>query len=332
MKKKKQMSHKRNNPWSHLKRPEKDISVRLVDPEHDFDLYWATDSAGDYLFVWRYTDLQSKAPKEALPNLSRMVLSHIQDGNNAGRYVLKLIGKEDWEIFMTLCSDLVEATRKAESQAAALEVFLRRVDRWQNFLRKKRPSILNESIIKGLIGELHFLFYHLNAEIGLDAAVNAWGGPFGTPQDFCHGPNAFEVKCQSGGSSPSVRITSAEQLTPQVEHLFLNVLTLSPCGEDEEKAVTLPTLIGKIRNKLIQQSSEALEKFSDALIEIGYIDSPDYDCFSYILVSESSYRVVEGFPRITTDKINPALSHVTYTIPLSACSEFEEDSQLSEIL
>lgn len=326
------MSHERNNPWSHLKRPVKDLSIRLVDPDHDLDLFWATDNAGDYLFVWRYKGLKSKYPQGALPSLSGMMLNHIQDSEDSGRYVLRLIGKEDWEIFMTLCSDIVEAMRRAESETSALEIFLRRMDRWQNFLRRKRPSILNESIIKGLIGELHFLFYRLNPELGLDDAVNAWGGPFGTPQDFCHGANAFEVKCQSGGSSPSVRITSAEQLTPQVEKLYLYVLTMSQCSDDEEKALTLPKLIEKVRSKLIQQSSEALEKFSDALIEIGYIDSPEYDRFSYILVSESTYRVTDEFPQITTDMISPALSRVSYSIPLSACSEFEEDSQLSEIL
>jgi hypothetical protein len=326
------MMSSRNNPWSHLKRPVKDLSIRLVDPDHTLDLFWATDNAGDYLFVWRYKGLTNKSPKGALPSLSGMMLNHVQDTDNAGRYVLRLIGKEDWEIFMTLCSDLVEAMRRAESEIGALEIFLRRMDRWQNFLRRKRPTILNESIVKGLIGELHFLFYRLNPEIGLDAAVNAWGGPFGTPQDFCHGENAFEVKCQSGGSSPSVRITSAEQLTPQVENLYLYVLTMSQCSEDEDKALTLPGLIDKIRNKLIHQSSEALEKFSDALIEIGYIDSPEYDRFCYILVSESTYRVTDGFPRITTDIISPALSRVSYSIPLSACSEFEENSQLNELL
>lgn len=326
------MSHERSNPWSHLKRPEKDLSIRLVDPDHTLDLFWATDNAGDYLFVWRYNALKSKAPKSALPSLSGVILNHIQDKEGAGRYVLRLIGKEDWEIFMTLCSDLVEAMRRAESEVAALEIFLRRMDRWQNFLRRKRPAILSESTIKGLIGELHFLFYRLNPEIGLEAAVNSWGGPFGTPQDFCHGQNAFEVKCQSGGSSPSVRITSAEQLTPQVENLYLYVLTMSQCGEDEEKALTIPALVEKIRNKLIQQSSEALEKFSDALIEIGYIDSPEYDRFCYILVGESTYSVIDGFPRITADMINPVLTRVSYTIPLSACTEYEEDSQLNELL
>lgn len=326
------MSHDRNNPWSYLKRPEKDLSVRLVDPDHTLDLFWATDNAGDYLFVWRYNQLKNNSKQGALPNLSGMKLNHIQDREDVGRYVLRLVGKEDWEIFMTLCSDLVEAMRRAEAEIEALQIFLRRMDRWQTFLSKRRPSILNESTIKGLIGELHFLFYRLNAEIGLDAAVNAWGGPFGTPQDFCHGANAFEVKCQSGGSSPSIRITSAEQLTPQVENLFLYVLTMAPCSEDDTKALTLPILIEKIRTKLIQQSSEGLEKFSDALIEIGYIDSSEYDRFSYILITESTYRVTDPFPRITTNMINPVLDRISYSIPLSACSEFEETTQLGEIL
>jgi hypothetical protein len=94
----------------------------------------------------------------------------------------------------------------------------------------------------------------------------------------------------------------------------------------------LPGLIDKIRNKLIQLSSESLEKFSDALIEIGYIDSTEYDRFIYSLVGEKIYRVADGFPRITTDIISPVLARVSYSIPLSACSEFGEENQLNEIL
>ena len=112
--------------------------------------------------------------------------------------------KEDgnWEIFLSLCNDLIQATRQTDDTSSAVKAILRRLTRWQEFLKKSRINVLSEEEIKGLIGELIFIKNHLIPAFGNDQAIKYWQGPEGLPQDFNVNDSAIEVKCQNGATSP----------------------------------------------------------------------------------------------------------------------------------
>ncbi|MDF7806096.1 PD-(D/E)XK motif protein [Pontiellaceae bacterium B12219] len=311
-----------NNPWHEISPPKDDISARLIDYAHPLGLYWARDHFGKYLFICE-TDENGKVKKTDIPELAGIVADFITL-NGKTRLVLMLNEQSNWEIFHALCTDIVEATRKIEGSSAAFTIILRRLNRWHDFLKKIKADILPEEQIKGLIGELLFIRNHLAPVYGYVDAVNFWVGPEDAPQDFNVNDAAVEVKCQGGTTQPYVKISSVEQLSPQLPYMFLYVVTLGKTTADHQDAVNLPMLVKLIRNELELASSQQAERFSDLLFGLGYVDSQKYQNFNYILTEEIMFEVKDEFPRIDAGTIHEGITKLRYNISLSECLPYEK--------
>ncbi len=312
-----------NNPWDQIVQPSKDVSARRVDHTHRLDLFWARDHLGRYLFIYEFST-QEAVPKIELPDLVGIQTAYIasNEGTLENRLVLILNEQSNWELFLSLCMDLVQATRQTKTSASAIQAILRRLARWHDFLKKNRSDLLTEEKIKGLIGELLFIRDCLIPDFGAGQSIQFWLGPEGYPQDFNVNSSAIEVKCQSGASSPSVKITSAEQLCPQLPEMYLFVVTLGKSTPDTEGAINLPSLVSQIKDTLESETSSQIERFNDLLYMIGYIDSDRYLDYSYILTGKKMFLVREGFPRICTDDIHHGIVKLSYNISLSECEPF----------
>ena len=166
-----------------------------------------------YLFVCKLTDDCKLPPK--YPSLLGIEVTSIEDTK---QLVLSLKNPSDWELFFSLCNDIISATRILKP-SAVVPVIFRRIERWREFLKQDKDKLLAERVIKGLIGELIYLNDHLAKKYGAAQAVDFWTGPEGSPQDFNVQSAAIEVKCQIGTSSPKVKISSAVQLCGQLDEL-----------------------------------------------------------------------------------------------------------------
>lgn len=144
-----------NNPWSAIEKPSSDFNVRLVDEAHPLKLFWGVDTQRRYLFAYDAT-VTCLPEKKALPRLSGIELYVVPQGAR-GKLVLVLQDNANWELFYALCSDLVRATGDVKDESAAAIVIIRRLQRWQELLRRTRPRTLSPEEIKGLMGELLFL-------------------------------------------------------------------------------------------------------------------------------------------------------------------------------
>lgn len=315
---------KMNNPWSVITPPSKDVSARRVDHTHVLDLFWARDHRGRYLFIYEFA-LVDEILRINLPDLVGIQTAYVPASEHitVNRLVLLLKEQGNWEIFLSLCNDLVQATRQVKNSSAAVQAILRRLVRWQDFLKKNRDDSLTEESIKGLIGELLFIRNYLVPAFGASQAIKFWQGPEGLPQDFNVNSSAIEVKCQSGASLPYVRITSVDQLCPQLPEMYLFVVTLGKTKPEAEDAINLPGLVSNIRTSLELDSSSQIERFNDLLHMLGYLDSERYLAFSYVLVGEKMFQVKEGFPRICSKDIHPGIEYLSYSISLAECDPFE---------
>lgn len=308
-----------NNPWEEIRTPSHDVSARRADHTHPLDIFWARDQMGRYLFLCEF-DPVTVLP-ERLPRLKGIDVVKTHEGN---RLVLVLKERGDWEIFLSLCSDILSATRTID-RVSSVSVILRRLERWREFLKQDRPRLLTEEKIKGLVGELLFMRNHLLPKFGVIQSVQFWIGPEGNPQDFNVNDSAIEVKCQLGSTAPKIRITSAEQLCPQLPDMFLFVVTLGKTEPGTTDAICLPDLVGNIRGQLEKESQiQQLERFNDLLIEVGYVDNDDYHEFSYLLADEKMFHVKDGFPKICPEFFCEGIDRVSYDISLSACEAFRE--------
>lgn len=309
------------NPWSGIEKPSTDFNVRLVGENHPLRLFWGRDTMGRYLFVYD-TSAANIPDRVILPNLTGIGLQAARSGEN-GKLVLRLNETSNWELFHALCSDLVRATINVNDGPNAFAIIVRRLDRWQDLLRKARVGILPLEAIKGLIGELLFLSDQIAPRFGWDYAVSFWKGPEGCPQDFAVHQTAIEVKCQAGSSKPQVRITSAEQLEPQLPEGYLVVYTIATADEFETHAFTLNELVRRIRSSLESESHTARERFEDLLYGSGYMTREEYDQNRFCPLATKSYKLSEEFPRISASRLSPGIENVSYTLNLGDCADFE---------
>jgi len=313
-----------NNPWEQITSPTKDVSALRVNSEHPLDLFWAKDHLGRYLFVYEYP-INSEVMIKDPPDLIGVETISMSANSVTTRLVLILKEKTNWELFFALCNDLFMATMSIQTPKAGSTTILHRLNRWQNFLKKKRLDILSEEKIKGLIGELLFLNKHLIPKFGSTDAVKFWLGPEGAPQDFIVNENAIEVKCQIGGTTPNVKISSADQLFAQLPKLFLFVVTLGKTTKDNKNAINLPSIIADILKLLEQESSLSLNYFQDQLMEVGYYYSEKYLEYNYLLSEEHAYEVCGDFPRICPCDLKAGILRLIYNINLADCNPYEID-------
>lgn len=310
------------NPWDAIKTPSKDVSALRISSEHPLELFWAKDHLGRYLLIYEYPSNSNIVIKDP-PELEGVETISHQANNTTSRLILVLKDKVDWELFYSLCNDLLTATAKTNRPETASAVILTRLRRWHNFLKKKRPEILPEEKIKGLIGELILLKNHLIPKYGCSASVKFWQGPEGAPQDFNINQTAIEVKCQMGGTTPNIKISSADQLFTQLPELFLFVITMGKSDEENKESINLNDLVNHIQRLLENESSPSIDRFQDLLMEAGYIYNEKYNDYNYIISEVQVFKVIENFPRICPSDIKPGIIKINYNISIADCAPFE---------
>ena len=309
------------NPWQEIEIPESDFNVRLVGEKHPLRLYWGRDMQGRYLFIYE-TAIGILPDRKSIPKLSGISVAVAHSVSDI-RLILILNDKVNWELFLSLCDDLVRATSSIDEDEQGSAIFLRRLSRWQEFLKRERPAILSNEAIKGLIGELLFLSEIVAKSFNWIDAILFWKGPEDAPQDFAVHDTAVEVKCQSGSSKSCVRINSAEQLVPQLPKGFLVVYTLASADLGYPNAFSLNKLVERIRTCLQSESEDTKERFEDLLFLSGYVTREEYDDKYFICVDLNCYEIREGFPRIALSDIPSGIDHLSYTLTLESCRSFQ---------
>jgi hypothetical protein len=314
------------NPWSTIAKPTSELNVRLVSDQHPLTLFWGVDVRGRYLFVVE-TATDAMPDRRSLPELAGIRLASTEaDGRS--RLMLLLNETQNWELFLSLCNDLVRASSAGSGDASAMAILIRRLQRWHEFLRRQRSPILPLEGIKGLIGELLFLADTLAPRFGWDAAVAFWKGPEEAPQDFAVHETAVEVKCQSGSSKPWVRISSVDQLNPQLPKAYLVVHTLASADSDDVGAFTLNGLAERVREALEGATESTRERYENLLFLAGYLPSEHYDGFVFQRIATRSFRIADGFPRLAAAGVPEGIDRITYQLSLDACAPFEAPLQL----
>lgn len=302
----------RDNPWKVLPAGTAGtLSVLRIPEATALEAFWARKPDGRLALLvtlQRVDDVPVELP--ALRGVEILVIP-------SERQLQLVLGSTgDWEMFHALSLDLLSASNAGRDEPEALQLMIARLRRWQRLLSKGGGKLLDEREVRGLIGELLFLRDRLLPLAGA-AAVACWQGPMGLPQDFIYEGRLIEVKTYAAGSSPSVRIASAEQLTSVDAPLFLHLV----CLVRQEGALTLPAIVDEVR-ALIAGCPAHAEAFDDRLLSLGYIDLPEYRSMAYAPTSVSDYEVRDGFPRLTVQDVPAGVDDVSYSILLGHLGPF----------
>ena len=308
------------NPWSTIEDCALTGAVRArrVSADHPVDLFWAKDATGAFCFI---ADNISCDRNVKLPQLFgiEMILA---DGSNAGfmRIVMKLRNVEWWQVFYTLCCDIIDVSMP-ELPEKFLKVLLGRLVKWQAMLRLLSEERMSQQAVQGLWGELMFMYKHLAPTLGWRSAVEAWEGPCGHPQDFSVGEEPVEVKTLQNTARMEVKISSLDQLDAIGGKMFLHVTVVGLSHDEDNTAMSLNELVDCIKNDLGSDAT-IRDEFDERLAKAGYVFDQEYDRPRFFIVEEYTYEVREGFPRICKSRLPVGVESGTYTIFLGNSKEF----------
>lgn len=228
------------------------------------------------------------------------------------------------DLFDTLVTDVAKAAADGVDKADVAARVTDRVRRWQIFLRGNSNGLTPERQ-RGLFGELFFLRSILLGAVPTLAAVQAWVGPSGAPQDFSFGEAAVEVKTTTGAQPQQLRIASERQLdTTALKHLAVYQLSLDA---RDGAGQSLPDLVAEVRKRLKDQPASDL--FGDRLFDAGYLDAQAVQYRTgYTVRAAGIFLVGDNFPRLVEADCPEGVGDVVYSISVSALGPFAVDASV----
>lgn len=312
-----------SGPWSGLAFDE----ARRVDKRGRHDFFWAVVENDNVALALALPEGTERILP--LPRIRSLDIGYRKLGARDA-LIVGLRDPEQTDLFANLCLDIVSAGELGGTPDEALDRAVRRTLRWHHLLRGGSSDRLSVEEQRGLIGELQFLQL-LCAQIGAEAAIEAWRGPEDGAKDFeLHGM-CVEVKARRGAARPHVQISSEDQLADVAgAEVFLLVHDVDAAVKPE--GMTLTDHVQVVEDIYRYASMSAYGTWERLLASTGFNWEHDYSDRRWTVGKRSTFRVDEGFPRISAPVATGVLN-VRYSVALDACAGFliEDEAFLAEL-
>lgn len=301
-----------HNKWNSA--PSSDAAYQRVDDEHILDIYLGkdTNNSRELLII---SDIE---PAKMRSSKSIEILKGVRKDNRWATQI-KLLKKEQEEVFTHLCWDLIEYSRSAKNKTIGFKIVIARFLKWQKLMEDGNELLPNE-VIKGIIGELLYAKNILKKRYNYDAIFSAWIGPDGADKDFVFEETWAEIKAIKIGRSV-ITISSMEQLSSKNEGVLV-VAMVDNTSSADVNGFSIASLINEFRN-MLSASPSALFDYESKLLQLGYIDRKEYYDRYYVFYGFRFYRVGEEFPKLQRETVPNEIVKVKYDIALSEIKEFE---------
>ncbi|WP_339844748.1 PD-(D/E)XK motif protein [uncultured Dokdonia sp.] len=185
------------------------------------------------------------------------------------------------------------------------------INKWYFFFEKDRNVDLNESDIKGLIGEL-LLIKNLSSKISYKETIKAWHGPESGLRDFNFTTFDIEVKTSSKEIGHVHTINGQIQL--KTEDIILYVYSVSLKKSDSENSITIKKLIDSICLE-IGDDAFLLNDFFEKLEKVNVLvpQAENYNHFAYELNNILTIKInKENLDRFLIENENTRISNLKY--------------------
>ena len=215
--------------------------------------------------------------------------------------------------FAKFCEDvLVELGREKNVEDAVYKTCFR----WKRFWEAPYEDSFSENQIKGLFGELVFIYDFLRK--GRQNIVSAWHGPEKDNYDFQANNVAIELKTTV--TVPAViQINNINQMNHTLfKNLWVVVIMVSASNQGDN----IVNMVNKIETAL-QSDPDILDIFWDKLCKAGYrrYFENSYMAYGYRVNDMQWFEVNDSFPKIISSDFHSPLDKriqsIIYTISLS---------------
>ena len=288
-------------------------SFKRVDNEHPLDLYLGIDSMSRYTMLL----ITEHQPKKIDTSRYISVQTGLR-GDKRFAISFSLVDNDYMDMFFWLCDDLIESSRTVNKQSTGTDFLTTRFNKWQYMLAKNPSGMLSKSEIKGLIGELIFMFRHLIPRYGSTTTLSSWTGPEMSHQDFVMADAWYEVKSINAGSD-KVTINSIEQLDAGSPGELCTVY-LDATSQNDPMGYSLNSLFKTILGELTSDAERQM--LTNKLLTLGYFPRAEYDSHSFRFSGFARYSVSDKFPCIRRQLTPDSVVNVTYTLSLPAIHSF----------
>ncbi len=304
------------NPWKDM--PES--TQRRIKSDTLHNLFWITDLEGKYGFLLESKDLFDDIKLPA--NLKGIDLLKRNSTYGYGELFLVLNDKEDWQIFYTLCNDLVSITDEYDKDKAMIGAVEVRLKRWRQLLKQDRSNSMDLHKQMGLFSELLCLRDIVLPKHGVEQAIISWVGPDLDKQDFLLDDAIIEVKSYKTSKGQIAHISSIKQLFSDKVPLFLLTYGLT----QTENGQSISDIVENINSHLKTKSNEIKNNFEGKLLEYGYMPDIIKNPFYKFIVDKNRVFLASGdFPKIQPKFISHGITDVKYSIDLLECGDYEQD-------
>ena len=301
------------NPWENLTRLTKyrvkDVHVHLA--------HWIVDGKGRVGLMIQGNE--SSFAEEHLITLKGIDV--ILDTTSApNKLILLLNNREDIEIFLVLCNDLISVLASYEVDEDMIAKVALRLLRWKKLLQQETLNRFSLQKQMGLFGELIFIKEVLKESIGLEDSIRFWAGPKFEKQDFILESSAIEIKTYKTAGENIIEISSKEQLYTPKENLYLVVYALSEHYNGQSVKDLVDDILNEISDLTIQDT------FINNVEDYGYIrELIKEPLVTFNIDQRSFYKVEREFPRIIPSEVSMGIKRIKYSIDLSTCNSYRID-------
>ncbi len=256
---------------------------------------------------------------------STTILRVVQGRENKDTYwtSFDLLNEDMKEAYFSFCENLIDSIIGIRGESEALNLLIRRFISWKKLFQKVSGNDISREKVMGAFGELIALKDIVGPQYGINTAIKAWGGPDMQSKDFTLNDTWYEVKTISS-TADSIHVSSLSQLSSNnVGHLIvIHVESVSPEFNTKSSAI-----IDIIKGILLKISDENIENlFIKKIQGIGIDVFGKEITYRFDIKSIKSYRVEEGFPRLTLDNVPYSeITDVNYFISEAAIGRFTEE-------
>lgn len=309
------MTKNLENPWVAMNIG----SSRRIDSEIQHEVFWIRDEQGHYGFYLQSAEKFTEAETDIHLKGVSLVKRNSRD---FGELFLILNRQSDWELFLTLCEDILSICITRTTNKEMIDAVEGRLRRWQIFLTQNNDPIMSAELQMGLFSELICL-KNLTSSRGIRDSVIAWSGPDKDKQDFNFPDTMVEVKSYKTSRGAKVMISSSHQLLSESKPLYLIAYSLTP----SEIGFSIKDIIFEFDEMLNNETFATQQLFENKVISYGYMPNMnDEALIKFTVDSTRVFEVTTDFPKLLPYQVPSEITKLSYTIDLELCKAHERSS------
>lgn len=305
------------NIWFELLRQGPDLQRRFEN--HPLRLHYGTDHLSRPILLLRLD--QKPEPIKLGEAVSVEVGERVAQKEWA--LVLTLRDSKLTETFIDLAIDLADRSSSGADETQSLAIFRRALEEFHDLLASGRGPAISLEELRGIVAELWFAIRIITPLTDPTAALIAWHGPLGAPQDFRFPDGTLAEVKAIHSEARSVKISSPEQLDPvDSDDLTLVTIGLEECPPSTPHSTKLPDLVTEFRDAFAGDPIRSAD-LDRRLRALGVLRTFEMLDTEFLVTSTHRYRVDETFPRIRRSAVSLGIENLRYEVQLRSIRDHE---------